>query len=275
MKIEIKNRFTGEIIFSHEAEENSVSATVKAALEVNTNLSGANLIDANLSGANLSGANLSGANLIDANLIDANLSGANLSGANLIDANLSGANLSGANLIDANLSGANLSGANLIDANLSGADLSGANLIDANLSGANLSGANLSGANLIDANLSGANLSGANLIDANLSGADLSILQTNIWTAYIHPNHIRIGCQYHTAVEWFGFDDKRIAAMDPKALGWWKQWKPTLQAIHSALVSDAEQSRAKQHKGENHEPTDDAKQNQADRLCRYRRPGPA
>jgi hypothetical protein len=210
MKIEIKNRFTGEIIFSHEAEENSVSATVKAALEVNTNLSGANLIDANLSGANLSGANLSGANLIDANLIDANLSGANLSGANLIDANLSGANLSG-----------------------------------------------------------------ANLIDANLSGADLSILQTNIWTAYIHPNHIRIGCQYHTAVEWFGFDDKRIAAMDPKALGWWKQWKPTLQAIHSALVSDAEQSRAKQHKGENHEPTDDAKQNQADRLCRYRRPGPA
>jgi hypothetical protein len=134
MKIEIKNRFTGEIIFSHEAEENSVSATVKAALEVNTNLR--------------------------------------------------------------------------------------------------------------DANLIGANLRDANLRDANLSGADLSILQTNIWTVYIHPNHIRIGCQYHTAVEWFGFDDKRIAAMDPKALGWWKQWKPTLQAIHSALVSDAEQRKA-------------------------------
>jgi hypothetical protein len=179
MKIEIKNRFTGEIIFSHEAEENSVSATVKAALEVNTNL-----IGANLRSANLIDANLGGANLIDAYLRDAYLR----------------------------------------DANLRGADLSGANLI----------GANLRSANLID----------ADLIDAYLSGADLSILQTNIWTVYIQPNHIRIGCQYHTAVEWFGFYDKRIAAMDSKALGWWKQWKPTLQAIHSALVSDAEQRKA-------------------------------
>jgi hypothetical protein len=199
MKIEIKNRFTGEIIFSHEAEENSVSATVKAALEVNTDLRGANL-----------------------------------RGADLIDADLRGADLRGANLRGADLRGANLSGADLRGANLSGADLRGANL-----SGADLRGADLSGADLIDANLSG-----ADLIDANLSGADLSILQTNIWTVYIQPNHIRIGCQYHTAVEWFGFYDKRIAAMDSKALGWWKQWKPTLQAIHSALVSDAEQRKA-------------------------------
>ena len=129
MKFEIKNRWSGQIIYQDEAE--SLKILVLAAIKT-----GANLQDANLSGANLSGANLSGANL----------RGANLSGANLQDANLQDAYLSGADLSSANLQDANLSGANLRGANLSGANLSGANLQDANLRGANLSGANLSGA---------------------------------------------------------------------------------------------------------------------------------
>ena len=118
MLIQIKNRWTGNLIF--EGEFDCLRDAVAKAR--------ANLYGANLSGANLSGADLSGANLSGANLSGANLSGANLSGANLSRANLSGANLSGADLSRANLSGANLSGANLSRANLSRADLSGANL---------------------------------------------------------------------------------------------------------------------------------------------------
>jgi hypothetical protein len=105
------NRFTGEILFKHEADNHRDA--VIAAIRARANLSHANLSGANLSRANLSGANLSDANLSDANLSRANLSRANLSHANLWGANLSRANLSGANLSDANLSDANLSGANL------------------------------------------------------------------------------------------------------------------------------------------------------------------
>jgi len=142
LKIEIKNRFTGTVIFSHEAAKNTVALTLTAAIAAGANLSRANLYGANLSRANLYGANLSGANL----------SGANLSGANLSGANLSGADLSCANLYGANLSRANLYGANLYGANLSGANLYGANLSRANLYGADLSGADLSGANLKEVN---------------------------------------------------------------------------------------------------------------------------
>ncbi|WPU91841.1 pentapeptide repeat-containing protein [Mucilaginibacter sabulilitoris] len=190
IKLEIKNWWTGKVLFEFETEGNTIAKTVAECIRQarekeslanlsGANLSGANLSLANLSGADLSGANLSGANLSGADLRSADLSGANLSGANLRSANLRSANLSIANLSIANLSGANLSiadlsGANLSGANLSGADLSGADLSGANLSIANLSGANLSGANLSIANLSGANLSGANLSIANLSGANLS-----------------------------------------------------------------------------------------------------
>jgi hypothetical protein len=89
MKIDIKNRWTGLVIYSADAE------LLKLA-----DLSGANLIDADLSGANLSSANLIGADLRGANLRGANLSSAILSGANLIDADLRGANLSSAILSD-------------------------------------------------------------------------------------------------------------------------------------------------------------------------------
>jgi hypothetical protein len=121
--VQIKNRFTNVVIYTHDGE----------------NLSRADLSGADLSGANLSGANLSRADLSGANLSRANLYGADLSRANLSDADLSGADLSGANLYGANLSGANLSRADLSGANLSRADLSGANLYGANLYCANLS----------------------------------------------------------------------------------------------------------------------------------------
>ncbi len=118
MKIEIKSRFDGRVLFAGEY------ASLKDAVIAAAN------IRANLSGADLSGAILSRADLSGANLSRADLSGADLSGADLSGANLSRADLSGANLYRADLSCANLSYANLSGANLSGADLSGAILGD-------------------------------------------------------------------------------------------------------------------------------------------------
>ena len=136
--IEIKHRYTGEVLYTYEG--------------------------ANLAGADLAAANLTGADLVGADLVDADLAAANLTGADLAAANLTGADLRGANLAGANLTGATLTGATLKDADLTGADLRRAHLAAANLTGADLGGANLAGANLRGANLTGANLTGANLL---------------------------------------------------------------------------------------------------------------
>ena len=98
IKIEIKNRFTGEILFEYEKENNTTKDTLIKAIKEGANLEGANLRGANLEGANLEGANLRGANLYGANLRGANLYGAYLRGANLYGAYLRGAYLYGANL---------------------------------------------------------------------------------------------------------------------------------------------------------------------------------
>ncbi len=110
MKIEIKCRFSGSVLFSHEAEDNSMKLTLEAAVSARANLAGAYLDGANLDGANLDGANLDGANLARANL-----DGAYLARANLARANLARANLARANLARANLAGANLDGAKIKD----------------------------------------------------------------------------------------------------------------------------------------------------------------
>ena len=122
MKIEIKHKINGSVLFSTEAE--SWKIAVEEAVK-----SGANLRSANLSSADLRSADLSYANLSYANLSYANLRSANLSSANLRYANLSYANLRSANLSYANLRSADLRSADLSSANLSYADLSSANLI--------------------------------------------------------------------------------------------------------------------------------------------------
>ena len=83
MSVEIKSRYTGNVIFTYEG----------------ANLENANLRCVNLEGANLEGANLENVNLEGANLRCVNLEGANLEGANLEGANLEGANLEGANKV--------------------------------------------------------------------------------------------------------------------------------------------------------------------------------
>ena len=101
--IEIKCRFTGLVLYSHDGD--SLKIAVQAAVSAGACLSGAYLSGADLSGADLRGACLSGAYLSGAYLSGAYLSGADLSGAYLSGADLSGAYLSGAYLSGADLSG--------------------------------------------------------------------------------------------------------------------------------------------------------------------------
>ena len=100
MKIQIKCRFSGSVLFEHEHENNSIKLTVEAAVKARANLARANLAGANLAGANLDGAYLAGANLAGANLDGAYLARAYLARANLAGANLDRANLEGAKIRD-------------------------------------------------------------------------------------------------------------------------------------------------------------------------------
>jgi len=81
IKLQIKSKFTGSILFEYESENNTIEETVVSAVKSCANLYGANLGGADLGGADLRGADLSGAYLSGADLGGADLSGAYLSGA--------------------------------------------------------------------------------------------------------------------------------------------------------------------------------------------------
>jgi hypothetical protein len=136
IKIEIKNRFTGTVIFEYSKENNTIKETVLEARKRG----------AYLQGAYLQGAYLRGADLREADLQGADLRGADLQGADLQGAYLRGAYLQGAYLQGAYLQGAYLRGADLREVDLRGADLQGADLQGAYLQGAYLRGAYLRGA---------------------------------------------------------------------------------------------------------------------------------
>ena len=93
MKIQIISRLSGAVLFEHEAEYNTMSATLVAAVKARAHLTNANLGGANLARAHLTNANLGGANLGGANLGGANLDGANLGGEVLNKAPISLINL--------------------------------------------------------------------------------------------------------------------------------------------------------------------------------------
>ena len=78
IKILIKHRWAGSIIFEYSSVDNTIAKTVLEALKGGSNLCDADLCGAYLCGANLRGADLRGADLRDADLCDAYLCGANL-----------------------------------------------------------------------------------------------------------------------------------------------------------------------------------------------------
>ena len=106
IKLQIKSRWTGSVLFEYEKEDNTIKDTLIEAVKGGAYLSCADLSGADLSGADLSGADLRGADLRGAYLSGADLRGAYLSGAYLRGAYLSGADLRGADLRDADLRGA-------------------------------------------------------------------------------------------------------------------------------------------------------------------------
>ena len=76
MKHEIKNRFTGEVLFTCGVPDGLESGMITRHAVEEAILSGANLYGADLRNANLSNANLYGADLCGADLCGANLRGA-------------------------------------------------------------------------------------------------------------------------------------------------------------------------------------------------------
>ena len=78
IKIEIRNRWTGSVVFEYTKEGNTITEAVLEAIRCDANLRGADLSDADLSDANLRGADLRCANLYGANLYGADLRDANL-----------------------------------------------------------------------------------------------------------------------------------------------------------------------------------------------------
>ena len=116
IKIEIRNRWTGSVVFEYTKEGNTITETVLEAIRRGADLRGADLRGADLRDADLCGADLYGADLRDADLRDADLRDADLYGADLRGADLCDADLRGADLRDADLRGADLRGANLCDA---------------------------------------------------------------------------------------------------------------------------------------------------------------
>ena len=88
MKIELKHRWNGSILFSIEAS--SLKLALEAAVQQGAHLEGADLKGADLKGAHLEGAYLKGAYLEGAYLKGAYLKGADLEGADLEGAYLKG-----------------------------------------------------------------------------------------------------------------------------------------------------------------------------------------
>ena len=158
----------GDVIFSHECENNSVAKTIDA-----LRISGAEF---DLNGANLRNADLSYADLRNADLSDADLRNAKLRYADLRNAKLGDSGLSNVKLRYADLSGSDLRYADLSNSKLSNADLRHADLRNADLSDADLRNAKLRYADLRNANLSGADLRNANLSNIDVSEKTAFIL---------------------------------------------------------------------------------------------------
>ena len=111
VKIQIKTKWFGSVLFEYEKENNTIKDTLIEAVKKGTYLRGADLTGAYLRGADLRGAFLRGAFLTGAYLRGADLTGAYLTDAYLRGADLTGAYLTGAFLTGAFLTGADLTGA--------------------------------------------------------------------------------------------------------------------------------------------------------------------
>ena len=75
VKIQIKNHWTGNVIFELETENNTIKKTLLEAIKTGINLRGSDLRGCDLSGSDLSGSDLRGCDLSGSSLRGSNLSG--------------------------------------------------------------------------------------------------------------------------------------------------------------------------------------------------------
>ncbi len=78
MKLQIKNRWTGSILFEFETENNTIKKTLLEAVKQGSDLRGSDLRGSDLRGSNLRGSDLRGSDLRGSNLRDSDLRGSNL-----------------------------------------------------------------------------------------------------------------------------------------------------------------------------------------------------
>ena len=83
--------------------------------------------------------------------------------------------------------------------------------------------------------LRGADLTGAYLTGETKIDKQPLQISTPVYFISIFDAHMQIGCEFHSLVDWWEFDDARIVKMDgKKALEFWRKWKAPLQVICSA-----------------------------------------
>lgn len=145
--IYLRNRFTGEVIWTYNTEADRGAELKLAIQDIRSTADRGHGHDLRL--VDLSGDNLAGCDLRDLDLSCANLDSTNLTGANLADSCLAGASIRSATLTGANLAGAQLSGV----------DFSGSDLVDVNIARAELTDVNFANTRLVNVKLAGANLS--------------------------------------------------------------------------------------------------------------------
>ncbi|HMK33900.1 MAG TPA: pentapeptide repeat-containing protein [Desulfomonilaceae bacterium] len=167
---EIRNHFTGDIIF--QGESYSFAQLVEHAVSRPIDLS-----EADFYGADLSRCDLSGGRFCRAYFRNARLVGTDFTAAHLSEADLVSSNLSGAVLYKANLAGADLSEADMMWAYAVWAFLPGANLSDSNLSHANFAGAHLANARFFETIMKETNFVGAYLDGVSLDSMKIDLAQ--------------------------------------------------------------------------------------------------
>lgn len=158
VKIDIKNRQTGAVIFSETAPGLTVKKAVQHAAQQQISLAYADLANAQLSQIQLSNIDLQGANLTDANFTQAQLDNDKFDGAILTKANFGQCRFNRCTFRNAKMSSSYLVQAVAPYTDFRDADLSQSNLVQAHLTNCDLRSAILTGANCSQTEFTGSNI---------------------------------------------------------------------------------------------------------------------
>lgn len=181
MKIEIKNQWNGDVIYSHECENNSMRITLLKAISEEVDVSNSNL---------------RGCNLSDCDLRYTDFRSCDMSGVNFTRSDLRYCDLSSANLARSILNHANMSYCILNNTYLTRADLRNVDLSDGVLDYCDLTGSDLRECDLRDCDLrysffNGCDLRGVDFYGCDLRGADLTPIRDDIWAVLSSaPNEV-------------------------------------------------------------------------------------